>query len=178
MANRQEGATLIEFMVTFALMGVLVALAVPSFRDWIQNARVRTATDAITDGLQLARAEAVRRNNPVRFRLPDAAATGWVVEAFDRNGSNWTQVQQRSADEGTTIVAVDASQATVVFLGTGGVSPTPATPIQFNVSNPTGGECVTSAGSGSIRCLRVTVSAGGQVRMCDPALASGNAAAC
>jgi type IV fimbrial biogenesis protein FimT len=178
MANRQEGATLIEFMLTFAIMGILVALAVPSFRDWIQNAQVRTATDAITSGLQLARAEAVRRNNPVRFRLPDSAVSGWVVEAFDRNGSSWAQVQQRSADEGTTRVVVEASQTNVVFLGTGGVSPTPATAIQINVSNPSGGDCVTSAGSGSIRCLRVTVSAGGQVRMCDPALAAGSAAAC
>lgn len=178
MGNRQEGATLIEFMLTFAIMGILVALAVPSFRDWIQNSQVRTATDAITNGLQLARAEAVRRNNPVRFRLPDAAATGWVVEAFDRSTSAWTQVQQRSADEGTINVAVNATQATVVFLGTGGVSPTPAAAIQFNMSNPSGGDCVTSAGSGSIRCLRVTVSAGGQVRMCDPGLAAGSAASC
>lgn len=178
MDNRQQGATLIEFMLTFALMGILVALAVPSFRDWIQNARVRTATDAIVDGLQLSRAEAVRRNSPVRFSLPEATATGWIVESFDRTSSQWTRVQQRSADEGTSIVVVDATQSTVVFLGTGGVSPTPASPIRINVTNPTGGECVTSAGSGSIRCLRVTVSAGGQVRMCDPALAAGNAAAC
>jgi type IV fimbrial biogenesis protein FimT len=178
MANRQGGATLIEFMLTFAIMGILVALAVPSFRDWIQNAQVRTATDAITSGLQLARAEAVRRNNPVRFRLPDAAATGWAVEAFDRNASTWTRVQQRSADEGTTNVVVNATQSTIVFLGTGGVSPTPPAAIQIDVSNPSGGDCVTPAGSGSIRCLRVTVSAGGQVRMCDPGLAAGSAASC
>lgn len=178
MDNRQKGATLIEFMLTFAIMGILVALAVPSFRDWIQNSQVRTASDAITNGLQLARAEAVRRNNPVRFRLPDAAATGWVVESFDRSAGAWTQVQQRSANEGTTNVVVDASQSTVVFLGTGGVTPTPVAAIQINVTNPSGGDCVTSAGSGSIRCLRVTVSAGGQVRMCDPGLAAGSAAAC
>ncbi len=178
MDNRQKGATLIEFMLTFAIMGILVALAVPSFRDWIQNSQVRTASDAITSGLQLARAEAVRRNTPVRFRLPDATATGWVVESFDRNSSAWTQVQQRSANEGTANVVVNASQSTVVFLGTGGVTPTPAVAIQINVTNPSGGDCVTSAGSGSIRCLRVTVSAGGQVRMCDPGLATGSAAAC
>ena len=178
MNTREEGATLIEFMLTFAIMGILVALAVPSFRDWIQNSQVRTATDAIDNGLQLARAEAVRRNLPVRFRLPDSAASGWVVEAFDRTSAAWSQVQQRSANEGTPNVLVTASQDTVVFLGTGGVSPTPVAAIQINVSNPAGGDCVTTAGSGSIRCLRVTVSAGGQVRMCDPALATGNAAAC
>jgi type IV fimbrial biogenesis protein FimT len=178
MSQRQGGATLIEFMLTFAIMGILVALAVPSFRDWIQNSQVRTATDAITNGLQLARAEAVRRNSPVRFRLPESTTSGWVVEAFDRTAATWVQVQQRLASEGTLNVAVNATQATITFLGTGGVSPTPAAAIQINVSNPTGGDCVTSAGSGSIRCLRVTVSAGGQVRMCDPALAAGAAAAC
>lgn len=180
MKRHQRGVSLIEFMIAFVLTGILVALAIPSFRDWIQNSQVRTAAEAIKDGLQLARAEAVRRNNPVRWRLPSDTQPGWVVEVFDRTASTWTQIQQRSAEEGSgsNILVTAAPQSSVAFLGTGVVTPPPGQTITFDVTHPNGGDCITSAGSGNVRCLRVTVSASGQVRMCDPAQAAGNAAAC
>ncbi|MCW5624830.1 MAG: hypothetical protein KIT73_08960 [Burkholderiales bacterium] len=71
-----------------------------------------------------------------------------------------------------------ASQATVMFLGTGVVTPVPTTPIVIDVTNPTGGSCISQSGDGDVRCMRVTVSAAGQVRMCDPALAATAASGC
>lgn len=174
----QSGATLIELMIGMILLAVLVGMAVPSFRDWIINSQVRTATDGINDGLQFARTEAVKRNGPVRLRLPVATEAGWVVEALDRSTSAWTQVQQRLSAEGTPNVLVTASQSTITFLGNGFVSPIPNQPITFDVSNPNGGQCITSSGEGQVRCLRVTVTAGGQIRMCDPALPATNTAGC
>ena len=50
-------------------MGILFIMGVPSFKNWIQNAQIHTATEAIQNGLELARAEAVRRNSLVRFQL-------------------------------------------------------------------------------------------------------------
>lgn len=174
----QAGVTLIEFLIGFTLLGVLVALAVPSFRDWIINSQIRTATDGIDNGLKLARSEAVRRNSPVRFRLPSSTASGWAVEAYNRATAGWDSYQVRDASEGTAAVTVTASQDTVIFIGDGRVSPAPSSAITFDVSHSGGGSCITSAGAGDMRCLRVTVSAGGSVRMCDPALASTNVASC
>ncbi|MBL8535314.1 MAG: GspH/FimT family pseudopilin [Betaproteobacteria bacterium] len=178
MRARQSGVTLIEFMIGFLILGILVGLAVPSFRDWIINSQVRTATDSINDGLQLSRAEAVRRNSPVRWRLPDETTSGWVIEALNRTTAAWDQIQVRNAGEGTTNVVVAASQTTVTFVGSGFVSPLPAQNITINVSNPNGGDCLTQAGVGDVRCLRVTVTAGGSIRMCDPASPSTSASAC
>lgn len=178
MRARQRGVNLIELMIGLVLMGILVGLAIPSFRNWIQSSQVRTATDAINNGLQLARSEAVRRNQPVRFQLPVDDRAGWVIDAFDRDTGAWAQVQVRSEKEGTPNVRVDASQTAVIFLGNGTVSPVPAQPVTFDVTNPAGGACITQTGDGEVRCLRVTVSAGGQVRMCDPALPSSDAAGC
>jgi type IV fimbrial biogenesis protein FimT len=45
---------------------------------------------------------------------------------------------------------------------------TPGNNADFDITNPTGGTC--AAAGGSMRCLRVVVTSGGQVRMCDPAL--------
>lgn len=173
-----SGASLIEFMVAFVVLGILVSAGVPAFRDWLINSQVRTATDAVKDGLQLARAEAVKRNAPVRLSLPDPTRSGWLIETLDRTTATWTAVQQRNAGEGTAGVLVAASQATVTFVGSGGVMPLPAQAITIDVSHPAGGSCQTVSGGGEVRCLRVTVAAGGQVRMCDPAAQPTNPAAC
>ena len=46
----------------------------------------------------------------------------------------------------------------------------------FRITNPNGGACV--ADGGPMRCLWVAVTAAGQVRMCDPAVAAGDPRAC
>jgi type IV fimbrial biogenesis protein FimT len=178
MPVRQRGASLIEFMIAFVVLGILVGLSIPSFRDWIVNSQVRTASDAIKDGVQLARTEAVRRNSPVRWRLPVATEAGWVIEALDRSTTTWGQVQLRSAQESTSSTVVAASQTTIVFAGSGVVVPAPTQAITVDVSNPPGGACVAQNGSGQVRCLRIVVTGGGQIRMCDPATPSTSPTAC
>ncbi|MCW5624829.1 MAG: GspH/FimT family pseudopilin [Burkholderiales bacterium] len=63
--TRQRGVSLLEFMVAFTLVGILTAVAVPSFRDWIQNSQVRTAAESISNGITYARSEAIARTQPV-----------------------------------------------------------------------------------------------------------------
>ena len=58
-----------ELLIGIAIIGILLALAAPNFAVWIQNSKIRTAAESIQNGLQLARAEAVRRNAQVRFQL-------------------------------------------------------------------------------------------------------------
>ena len=41
-----RGFTLVELIVTIALLSILVALASPSFSQWIRSAQVRTVADA------------------------------------------------------------------------------------------------------------------------------------
>ena len=76
-------------------MGILFIMGVPSFKSWIQNTQIRTATEAIQNGLELARAEAVRRNTQVRFQLTSSvdnscalttASGNWVVSLDDPSG--------------------------------------------------------------------------------------------
>ena len=84
----EHGFSLVELMVTVAVLSLLMTLAVPSFAEWIQNSRIRTAAESIQNGLQVARAEAVRRNARVEFALVgqrlgiDAAALGPLAPAF------------------------------------------------------------------------------------------------
>lgn len=190
MLNRsvQRGFTLVELMIGIVLLAIVLAIGGPSFATWLQNTQIRNMSEALKDGLQLARGEAVRRNARVRFQLVDAvtnscalstSGANWVVSMDDAAGAcastNMADaaapaapriVQTRSASEGSVNAVVAADQSSIEFNGLGRVATAPAANIVINVTNPTGGAC--AASSGPMRCLRVVVTPGGQIRMCDP----------
>lgn len=186
--------SLIELMIGLAVLGILLGLGIPAFTTMLQNLQIRTAAEAIVSGLQTARNEAVRRNTSVRFQLVnsmdvdcDLVETGphWVVSRNDAsskcnaapitafsepNDTSLPQIlQKRLAEDGTaTLNATGAGVAasTVVFnsLGrpaTGGID-------TVDVANPAGGNCEHATTPGKMRCMRIRVGTGGQIRMCDP----------
>jgi type IV fimbrial biogenesis protein FimT len=187
-----RGFTLVELMVAITILAILVLAGVPGFTAWLQNTQIRTAAEAIQSGLQLARSQAVTRNAPVRFQLMSTldnscalstTASNWVVSQDSAVGACATAasdttapriVQARPARDGSRNAVVAASQSSVVFNGLGRISP--ASTVTIDISNPTGGTCASA--SGPMRCLQVTVSPTGQVRMCDPQFDSTDAQGC
>ena len=173
-AAREHGFSLIEQIVGFAVTGILLALGLPNYADYIQNRHIRTAAESIVNGLQLARIEAVRRNDVVEFR---GAGGDWSIVA---TGAGET-VQTRSAAE-TSKAVVDITSGTVTaativvsFNGLGRITSGNAAST-FDIPHTTG--AAACGPTGSYRCLRVRMTSGGQVRMCDPQLASGDPQAC
>lgn len=175
-------------MVGMAIFGVLLSLAMPSFTGWIRSAKIRTTTESVQNGLQLAKAEAVRRNTAVRFQLIDLATNScalsvngphWVVSLDSAVGKCGTAasdtvdpriVQLRNGAEGAdNNTVLTAGQSSFVFNGMGRLVPTPAGSIDIDISNATGGVA---------RALRIVISIGGQIRMCDPLLPAGDTQAC
>lgn len=157
---RHNGFTLIELMVTLAVLGVLTSLAMPSFRLWMQNTQIRTAADAVLNGMQLARTEAIRRNKAVEFALGDGSA--WTVSQVNPR----TVIQTRARDEGSQSAAVNVTPAGAAMVTFGSVG--------APVDNADASPPITSVGiTGStaiagLRPLNITVSISGSVRMCDP----------
>ena len=176
-SGRLQGFTLIELGIALAVLGVLITMGLPMFTTWIANSKIRTGAEAVLNGVQLARAEAVRQNLQVQFVLGGASGpTEWTVSAI--TGGGLTTVQTRSANEGSNNAVV-------------GITPAGATTVTFNglgrvVSNSDGSATVsqidvcTSApiASADMRKMRIVVGAGGTVRMCDPQVAAGDPRAC
>lgn len=101
--NRCGGFTLIELMVTLAVVAIVLTIGIPSFRELILNNRMVTQTNDLLGALALTRSEAIKRGVRVvmcRSAGSDCATdstsvweAGWIIFA-DRNGSG-----VRDADE-------------------------------------------------------------------------------
>lgn len=172
MRHNQRGFSLVELTVALVVVSILVSMAVPSFMTWVQNNQIRTTSESILAGLQLARAEAVRRNTRVQFTLAGASFQNWTVGCVtpigDLNADGVDDcpavIQSRNSVEGTANAVVAVDNTTITFAGLGRAN----LAMTADITNPTGGGC--AAANGPMRCSRILVSTGGQVRMCDPAI--------
>lgn len=87
-ASRTQGFTLIELMVTLAVMAVLLTIGLPSLKPIIDSIRLKSASSAFFSHLHLARSEAIKRNGRVVLCKSANAAScagsggweqGWLV---------------------------------------------------------------------------------------------------
>ncbi len=174
----RRGFSLVEVMVTIALLALLLSLAAPAFGTWTRNAQVRTVSDSLQNGLRFAQAEAVRRNRQIAFfRTNSQDCT--TAAASSADGPHWAiRTVPLFAGE-----AAEAVQCGVLSDVAGGVTVTGPQVLCFNsagrlAANPNGvvnGQpCEAPAllrtyvvtAPGAERTLNVTVALGGQVRMC------------
>ncbi|KKO02007.1 hypothetical protein LCGC14_0108680 [marine sediment metagenome] len=72
-----KGFTLIELMVTVAVLAIVVAIAVPNINAWIDSSSARSQVNLYRDMLNYARSEAINRGEPVR--LKQLGDKSWVV---------------------------------------------------------------------------------------------------
>jgi type IV fimbrial biogenesis protein FimT len=78
-----RGFTLIELMVTLSVLGVLLFMAVPSFRDAGLPSQLRAVANDLVGATQFARSEAIKRNAVVTLCV---SAGGTACES-----GNWQQ---------------------------------------------------------------------------------------
>jgi type IV fimbrial biogenesis protein FimT len=84
----QHGFTLLELMTALAVVGVLVAIATPSFKQFAANSRTAAAGNSLANALAVARSEALRQSTPVSICASQDGKTcqdttdwsiGWLV---------------------------------------------------------------------------------------------------
>ena len=178
-----KGFTIIELVIAVAILAILVATGAPSFRDWIQNTQIRNAAEAALNGLQVARSEAVRRNGFTQFILgPD---TGWRVVAVNppAGGGDGACVgietlQARAHAEGSnnaTVAVTPDGAGSVTFTPLGwvgvGASACGTTIRELDFDSH-------ALPADRSRALRIAITAGGGIRLCDPQVAAGDPRAC
>lgn len=71
-----RGVTVIEMMVVVMVLAIILALAVPSMRDFMARQRVKAVNAELVTDLQFARSEAVARNETVYVAFRSAPRDG------------------------------------------------------------------------------------------------------
>ena len=152
--NKSKGVTLIELMVTIAVLAILASIAIPSFADLANSRRLINATEAIYSELQYVRSEAAKRTRQLSAKI-----------------------------EGDCLIVADQSAFPALTLSSTCMATFPGVglavtgfPITFDrvrgVPNPPlGGTLTLTSASG--RIAKVIVSKFGRVRVCSPTKAGG-----
>jgi len=101
----QSGFTLLNIVIVFLIISILTAIAIPTIIDWVPNYRLRSAARQLYSHLQMAKLEAVRRNNNIIIVFntgtytPAGKVGGYYIFSDDGSGGGTAGDSVRNGTE-------------------------------------------------------------------------------
>ncbi len=90
--HKTDGFTIVELLITMSIAAILLTIGVPSFQDMVKDRRIEISLQALETDLEMARSEAMTRNQSVvlcrhngETATPTVCSTtanwqdGWVI---------------------------------------------------------------------------------------------------
>lgn len=163
--KRNTGVTLIETMIVIAIIGILAAMAVPSFNEQMKQQRVEGAAEELVAALQNAKAEAIKRNAFVGIAFSpatkDATHSTWcygMTPPAATAAATCDCTVANSCLTGSVVQSSDFNGITVNFNAAGSRV--------FNPLRGTGTSGTIRFSAGNNKTLGVTTSPLGRIRIC------------
>lgn len=156
-----RGFTLIELMVTIAVLAILLTLAAPSFATLLRQWRLTSAAETLAGDLRLARSTAIRTSRPVTLCARNGDECG--------AGGNWATSGWLMFSDLNDNGLLNAGEPLIVQRGpqSGIASINRASPLRFrnngSLSGATAGLNVVPAGEASQTGVSINVTAMGRV---------------
>ena len=86
MMKIRDGFTLIEALVSISILGILLAMAIPAWDNFIQQKRLISATEALQDTFRLAHSESVTHQATITVSF--VVGANWCVGLSDVGNCN------------------------------------------------------------------------------------------
>ena len=84
----KKGFTILEMLITITIIGIISAMAYPSFSRMVSNYRLRSGAWELVTDINKTKIEAIRRNAFVSFNFNTANNT-YIIFVEDKFNRNW-----------------------------------------------------------------------------------------
>lgn len=110
MKHDLRGFTLIELMTAILVLGVLLAMAIPSYREMSRSNRMTASTNDLVTALATARGEALRGSTPVSLC---ASTDGSNCVTVATGTTDWSGGWIAFTDSNGTLGTIDSGDAPI-----------------------------------------------------------------
>jgi len=118
--RRNKGFTMIELLIALAIAGILAAIAMPAFQNFIKDNRLKTRTSLMISHLQLARSESAKQKSRVTVCTSSNGTTCTPGTDWDNGWIVWTEKDGVAGlDPNTELLLSEARSNNVIEIDSG-----------------------------------------------------------
>ncbi len=136
LCRRDAGFSLVELCITIVLLGIVAAIAFPSFRGWVDNSNLKGAARAVSSDVYDTRGRALAENRVYTITFSADPTNTYTITAPAANGLTAVNETKNLSEYGG-VRMTSASVGAITIQSRGTVTPT-VNVIMTNSRNSTG----------------------------------------
>lgn len=164
--RQERGFTLVELIITVAIIAIVMAYAVPAYSRFVAQNKVQSFAYALAADLNNARSEAIRRGFDISVCAASSSTATACGAAADWN-KNWITIVQGGGASGTVLKVHQAEVGANASSGLAGLRFAPSGQVKSTATNARvpSNQLITFSNSDNTVSASVTVAPYGTIRV-------------